>query len=159
MPVTAYSGSFIAEFRLKILLFGSLLSICLIGQANDNVIGCYAVSIMKSEKLSLQLKSLEHLTRLKDIRLTSEHARTPWKADSAFRVVPAVTSDRFDYAAAYWELEKGKLSITWTNTGLSGVEMNLRSTAGGFEGTIEQFWDFEPFVTDKRRVILTRRPC
>jgi hypothetical protein len=97
--------------------------------------------------------------RAKDIRLTSEHATTPWARDQIFQVLPLTSADAFNYRASYWQLNRERLSITWSSNGLSGVEMMLTPTANGFEGTIESFWDFEPSTSDRRRAVLTRRPC
>jgi hypothetical protein len=69
------------------------------------------------------------------------------------------SADAFNYRASYWQLNRERLSITWSSNGLSGVEMMLTPTANGFEGTIESFWDFEPSTSDRRRAVLTRRPC
>ena len=145
---------------MRSLPFLILLTITVVANAEAGPVGCYSVLVAeRNESLASQLTRPEHLARAKDIRLTSKHATTPWAGGEIFQVLPVTTLEKFDYRASYWELKKTGLSITWSNNGLSGVEMTLTSTASGFEGTIESFWDFEPFTTDKRRAVLTRRPC
>jgi hypothetical protein len=136
-----------------------LLVPCVFAQAKDDVIGCYAVSNAPVHKSSSQSKQSDHLVRAKDIRLSSEPASAPWTNSSEFRVVPVHSSDRFTYSTAYWSLERNMLSITWSSNGLSGVQMKLTPTRTGFDGTIESFWDFAPFTTDKRQAVLTRQSC
>lgn len=148
-----------SELRLKAFALIFLLGTCLLAQAKDDVIGCYSVLTAAVDESPSQLKQPEHLVRAKDIRLTSEHENAPWTGSSEFRVIPAHSSDRFNYSAAYWALERTTLSITWSSNGLSGVQMTLTPTRNGFEGTVESFWDFPPYTVDKRQAVLTRRAC
>ena len=152
------SGSFREEFRLKSLLLSSLFVIGLAAHAKDSVVGCYSVLIAEPRAPSSKQSRSAHWVHGKNIRLTLEHVTTPWTGDSAFKVVPVVSSDKFDYRGAYWTLEKEDLSIIWSNNGLSGVQMTLSPATNGLKGVIEEFWDFMP-STNKRRVILTSRSC
>jgi hypothetical protein len=136
-----------------------LLTINAVANAKASPVGCYSVFVAEANASPVHLASPEHLVRAKDIRLTSKHATTPWAGGAVFQVLPAASSDKFAYSASYWQVKKDGLSIIWSNTGLAGVEMTLTPTRSGFEGSIENFWDFEPFTTDKRRAVLTRKPC
>jgi hypothetical protein len=144
---------------LKAFALIFLLGTCVLAQAKDDVTGCYSVVTAVAGESPSQLKQSAHLVRAKDIRLTSEHENAPWTGSSEFRVIPMNSSDRFNYSTAYWALERMTLLITWSNNGLSGVQMTLTPTKNGFEGTVESFWDFPPYTVHKRQVVLTRRAC
>lgn len=128
-------------------------------QAKDDVAGCYAVLTATVNESPAQLKRPAHFAHEKDIRLTSERENAPWAGSSDFRVAPVSSSERFNYSAAYWALERETISITWSSNGLSGVRMILTPTRNGFEGMVESFWDFPPYTENKRQAVLTRRPC
>lgn len=144
---------------LRLCLFVLLIPTAL-SHANAETAGCYTVFIERTHVSSPQSIKSERLERAKDVRLTSKSATTPWTNENIYQVLPLSSAEAFNYQAAYWQLKRGRLFITWSNNGLSGVEMKLTPTANGFEGTIESFWDVEPLPSsDKRQAILRRRPC
>jgi hypothetical protein len=136
-----------------------LLTTIVVVHAKADPVGCYAVFVGETSSSSPQSRKPVHLVRVKDIRLTLEHATTPWTGGQIFKVMPLTSADEFTYIASYWQLKRERLSIIWSNNGLSGVEMILTPTSNGFEGTIKNFWDFGPSTSDERPVVLTRRPC
>jgi len=144
---------------VRVLRFWILLTATSVAHAAADPVGCYSVLVEETNVSSLQSMKPDRLLREKDIRLTSKRAATPWANEQIFQVLPATSADKFTYRASYWQLIGERLVITWSNNGLSGVEMILTPTANGFEGTIENFWDFQPSTTDRRRAVLQRRPC
>ncbi|MFL6710349.1 MAG: hypothetical protein ACJ8HI_19270 [Massilia sp.] len=128
-------------------------------QAEASPVACYAVFVADTLGLTSPFDASPPLLRAKDIRLTSKPATAPWTGPPSRLVMPANVSEQFDYRAAYWQVDKDVLSITWSNNGLSGVEMRLTPNVAGFEGSIASFWDFAPAITDQRRAVLKRRPC
>lgn len=122
---------------MKSLRFLILLGITVVVHAQAGPVGCYSVVVAeKSETSPSQLRKPEHLVRAKNIRLTSKHTSTPWPSGEMFQVLSATPLDSFAFGASYWQWKKEGLAITWSNNGLSGVEMILKPTASGFEGTI-----------------------
>lgn len=145
---------------MKPALFAALLLAAVSAHASDNTVGCYDVLMSPVDKPGVQAKQDKAWIHAKPIHLTSQKVWHPWTG-SVFQVVPAVPTDLFDYRNAYWKREKDQISIIWSNTGLTGAEMTLSPSPGGFEGVFREFWDV---VTDtltpaQRRVILKRRPC
>lgn len=136
-----------------------LLTATVAAHADANPVGCYSVLVGEANVSPPQPMRPEELVRAKDIRLTSASASAPWASGQIFQVLPLSSKDEFTYRASYWQLKRERLSITWSNNGLSGVEMILTPTPNGFAGTIENFWDFEPSTSDRRRVVLTHRRC
>jgi hypothetical protein len=144
---------------VRALRFFILLTTTVAAHVEADPIGCYSVLVGETNASPLQPMRAEHLVRAKDIRLTSARVTTPWAGGQIFQVLPLNPADEFTYRASYWQLKRERLSITWSNNGLSGVEMILAPTPIGFEGTIESFWDFEPSTSDRRRTVLTRKRC
>jgi hypothetical protein len=144
---------------VRALRFLILLTTIVAAHAEADPVGCYVVLVGEANASTAQSMRPEHLVHAKDIRLTSAQATTPWAKGKIFQVLPLNCIDEFTYRASYWQLERERLSITWSNNGLSGVQMILTPTPNGFAGTIDSFWDFEPSTSDRRRTILTRRRC
>jgi len=145
---------------VRALRFLILLTPTVAAHAGADPVGCYSVVLVGEPNASTsQPMRHEHLVHAKDIHLTSARATLPWAEGRIFQVLPLNSADEFTYRASYWQLERERLSITWTNNGLSGVEMILTPTPNGFAGTIESFWDFEPSTSDRRRAVLKRRRC
>jgi hypothetical protein len=117
--------------------------------ANDEAIGCYVV----------QVASPSGKVEAKSLQLTSEPANPPWGVAGGMRVLPANPKDKFNYSAVYWVRENGSVVVTFSNNGLSGVQIRARESGSGFQGTIEHFWDTEPSVTESHKVVLARQPC
>ena len=136
---------------MKWLLFASIVLTAQVqAQAHPAFIGCYAVAVASVAG--------DDYVNAKGIRLTSLAAMLPWGSKGGLQVVPALSTERFEYAGAYWERANRQVTITFSNTGLSGLRMYLRPTHAGFEGTIENFWDFMQ-STDRHKVVLARRSC
>src|SRR6476659_10078626 len=78
--------------------------------------GCYAVSIA----------ALDGSGRVdaKSVHLTSRPVTMPWGSNHAHAMIPALPADRFNYAAAYWEQDGEKLTLTLSNNGLSGTRLS-----------------------------------
>jgi hypothetical protein len=144
---------------VRALRFLILLTTTVAAHAEADPVGCYVVLVGETNASTLQPMRPEYLVHAKDIRLTSARATAPWAEGQIFQVLPLNSADQFTYRTSYWQLKRERLSITWSNNGLSGVEMILTRTPDGFAGTIENFWDFEPSTSDRRRAVLTRRRC
>jgi hypothetical protein len=130
---------------LVIMLTGASM----LAHGNDAVIGCYAVHVVSpSDKIDM-----------KSVRLTDQAVTFPWSTRGSMRVVPATSTDTFGYSAAYWVRKDDAVVITFTNNGLAGIEIHARPTKVGLQGTMEHFWDAEPFSTDAHEVVLARTAC
>jgi hypothetical protein len=144
---------------VRALRFLILLTTTVSAHAEADPVGCYVVLVGEMNASTAQPMRPQHLVHAKDIRLTSARATTPWAEGQIFQVLPLKSTDEFTYRASYWQLKSERLSITWSNNGLSSVKMILTPAPNGFAGTIESFWDFESSTSDRRRTVLTRRRC
>lgn len=147
------------EICVKAIWFLTLLTMNVVANARANPVGCYSVLVEEIAPPSVEPMKIRRLVRSKDIRLTSEPATAPWTNSQFFKVLPLAPRNAFNYAASYWELKTERLFITWSNNGLSGVEMDLTPSENGFEGIVQSFWDFQPATSDRRRAVLTRMAC
>lgn len=118
--------------------------------ASESAAGCYTVSVTANGKVA----------KATSLRLTEEMAprRIPIE-DCDYKVAPARKAEKFTFHAACWRQTQNKVTVVFTNTGLSGVKMKLRQSRLGYEGLIENFWDFEPWTSDAREVRLVRFAC
>lgn len=136
--------------RMKLALLAWLLATSTIARAGDGLLGCYVV----------QVAPAYGTVEAKSIQLTNEPVTYPWTTKGAMRVVPAVSTGKFDYSSAYWERSGDQIVITFTEDGLYGAELHARQTKNGLQGTIERFSDVgPPTLTDARSIALIRRPC
>jgi hypothetical protein len=126
-----------------------LLAVSIMALAETGPIGCYTVQITSKSRV-------EHA---KSLRLTDKPASTPWGNGGGHQVLPAKAGESFNYSAAYWVIRKNDLVLTFSNNGLSGVEVHVHKVKDGFEGVINNFWDFGPSTTNVRPIKLTRVEC
>ena len=137
--------------KLRLLAISLSLVVGSAANADVGVIGCYTV------QASVTAKGVATRIDERSFRLTSNRENSPWSSNG-YQVVPAVASDSFSYRSAYWLEDKAKVTVIFTDNGLSGLRLDLHRSPEGLEGTMEKYWDFQD-PTDERKVSLSRKPC
>jgi hypothetical protein len=118
--------------------------------AAGGVEGCYKV-------ISQALSPNSKLRVEADMRLVTNTTWTPWGTFP--KALEGTPDGNFKFTGGYWAFEKGELKIVWSNNGLSGFEIITQHKGERLEGVAQEFWDFEPHITNTKKMFLIPMKC